>query len=150
MAFVSHPAAPWLGLFACQHHTPEYFAQASYLQHGNGAKRVQDVWIVGDAAPDLATFMQTITGAKVIGDDPSVTTLPTRIGTIVLARAAAFERAFGLPPPHPEDGPHLAAFTLACQTTGALADLPRIGKRAVLAPENNFGTAIGFVDVSKR
>jgi Glyoxalase-like domain len=150
LAFVSHPAAPWLGLFACQHHTPEYFAQSLYLQHGNGAKCVQNVWIVGDAAPDLAGFMQIITGAKAVSEDPSVTRLQTRIGTIVLARAAAFERAFGLPAPHPEDGPHLAAFTLACQTMGALADLPRIGKRAVLAPEKNFGTAIGFVETSKR
>src|SRR5262249_12173911 len=32
LAFVSHPAAPSLGLFACQHHTPEYFAQPRYLQ----------------------------------------------------------------------------------------------------------------------
>ena len=151
LAFVSHPAAPWLGLFACQHHTPEYFAQARYLQHANGARRVEDVCIVGEAAPDLAGFSQIVTGAKAVndGDDPSVTTLPTRIGTIVLADAAAFERAFGLPPPHPDDGPHLAAFTLACQTVGALADLPRIGKRAVLAPEKNFGTAIGFVETPK-
>ncbi len=150
LAFVSHPGAPWLGLFACQHHTPEYFAQPLYLQHGNGAQRVQDVWIVGDAAPDLAGFMQTITGAKAVSEDPSVTRLQTRIGTIVLARAAAFERAFGLPAPHPQDGPHLAAFTLACQTMGVLADLPRIDKRAVLAPEKNFGTAIRFVETSKR
>src|SRR5579859_5463175 len=24
LAFVNHPAAPWLGLFACQHYRPEY------------------------------------------------------------------------------------------------------------------------------
>jgi hypothetical protein len=145
LAFVSHPAAPWLGLFACQHHTPEYFAQPRYLQHANGATRVQDVWIVGDTAPDLSGFMQTITGAKPISDDPSLTTLQTRIGTIVLARPAAFESAFGLAAPHPQDGPHLAALTVACQTIGQLADLPKVSDRHVLAPEKNFGTAIGFV-----
>src|SRR6516164_2238295 len=144
LAFVSHPAAPWLGLFACQHYTPEYFAQPRYLQHANGATAVQDVWIVGETAPDLAGFMQTVTGAKAISEDPSVTVLQTRIGSIVLARPAAFESAFGLAAPHQDDGPHLAALTVACQTMGQLADLPKVGDRRVLAPEKNFGTAIGF------
>jgi Glyoxalase-like domain len=149
LAFVSHPAAPWLGLFACQHHSPQYFEQPRYLQHANGAMRVQDVWIVGDTAPDLAGFMQTITGAKATMDDSSATTLQTRIGTIVLARQRAFEEAFGLAPPHPDDGPHLAALTLVCQTIGPLADLPRVGNRHVLAPDKNFGTAIGFVTTKR-
>jgi hypothetical protein len=149
LAFVSHPAAPWLGLFACQHHTPAYFAQPRYLQHANGAKAVQDVWIVGETAPDLAGFMQTITGAKAASEDSSVRVLQTRIGTIVLARPAAFASAFGLAAPHPDDGPHLAAFTVACQTMGQLADLPKVGDRHVLAPEKNFGTAIGFVTTKR-
>jgi hypothetical protein len=150
LAFVSHPAAPWLGLFACQHHAPHYFEQPRYLQHGNGATKVEDVWIVGETAADLAGFIQTVTGAKPISHDPSATRLQTRTGTIVLARPAAFETAFGLAAPHPDDGPHLAAFTVACQTTGQLAALPRIGNRYVLAAEKNFGTAIGFLQTSKR
>jgi hypothetical protein len=149
LAFVSHPAAPWLGLFACQHYTPAYFAQPRYLQHANGAKAIQDVWIVGETAPDLAGFMQTITGAKAASEDSSVRVLQTRIGTIVLARPAAFASAFGLAAPHPDDGPHLAAFTVACQTMGQLADFPKVGDRHVLAPEKNFGTAIGFVTTKR-
>jgi hypothetical protein len=149
LAFVSHPAAPWLGLSACQHHSPQYFEQPRYLQHANGAMRVQDVWIVGDTAPDLAGFMQTVTGAKATMDDSSATTLQTRIGTVVLARPQAFEKAFGLAAPHPDDGPHLAALTLVCQTIGQLADLPRVGNRRVLAPDKNFGTAIGFVTTKR-
>jgi hypothetical protein len=66
LAFVSHPAAPWLGLFACQHHTPEYFAQPRYLHHANGATGVQEVWIAGDTAPELAGFMQIVAGAKAV------------------------------------------------------------------------------------
>jgi hypothetical protein len=150
LGFVSHPAAPWLGLFACQHYTPEYFAQPRYLQHANGATAVQDVWIVGETAPDLAGFMHTVTGAKPISEDPSVTMLQTRTGAIVLARPQPFESAFGLAAPHPDDGPHLAALTVACQTMGELADLPRIGNRHVLASENNFGTAVGFLETRKR
>ena len=149
LAFVSHPAAPWLGLFACQHYTPEYFAQPRYLQHANGATAIQDVWIVGETAPDLAGFMQAVTGAKAISEDPSVTVLQTRIGAIVLARPVAFASAFGLTAPHQDDGPHLAALTVACQTMGQLADLPKVGDRHVLAPEKNFGTAIGFVTTKR-
>jgi glyoxalase-like protein len=141
LAFVSHPAAPWLGLFACQHHSPQYFEQPRYVQHANGATAVQDVWIVGDTAPDLAGFTQIVTGAKAIREDPSLTMLQTSIGAIVLARPQAFVNAFGLAAPHPDDGPHLAALTLACQTIGRLADLPRIGNRHILAPAKNFGTS---------
>jgi Glyoxalase-like domain len=149
LAFVSHPAAPWLGLFACQHHSPQYFEQPRYVQHANGATAVQDVWIVGDTAPDLAGFTQIVTGAKAIREDPSLTMLQTSIGAIVLARPQAFVNAFGLAAPHPDDGPHLAALTLACQTIGRLADLPRIGNRHILAPAKNFGTAIGFVTTKR-
>ena len=120
------------------------------MQHANGATGVQDVWIVGETAPDLAGLVQTVTGAKVVADEASVMTLQTRIGTIVLARPQAFASAFGLAAPHPDDGPHLAALTLVCQTVGQLADLPRIGNRHVLAPDKNFGTAIGFVETPKR
>jgi Glyoxalase-like domain len=150
LAFVSQPAAPWLGLFACQHHRPDYFAQPRYLQHANGATAVEDVWIVGETAPDLAGFMRTVTGAKASSEDPCVTTLQTRIGSIVLARPQAFETAFGSAAPHPQDGPQLAAFTVGCQKQsplfGPLADLPKIGNRYVLAPEKSFGAAIGFVE----
>src|SRR6516164_4799259 len=135
LAFVRHPAAPWLGLFACQHHSPRYFEQPRYLQHGNGATRVQDVWIVGETAPGLADFMHIVSGAKPVKEKSAATTLQTRTGTIVLAPPQAFESAFGLAAPHPDDGPHLAALTVACQTMGELADLPKVGDRRVLAPE---------------
>ncbi len=155
LAFVSHPAAPWLGLFACQHYTPDYFAQPRYVQHANGAIAVQDVWIVGDTAPELAAFMQTVSGARAVSDDspirddPSVTTLHTRIGTIVLAHPQAFEKAFGHPAPHPQDGAHLAALTVACDGAGSFSHLPRVGNRRILVPAKNFGTTIGFVENPK-
>jgi glyoxalase-like protein len=149
LAFVSHPAAPWLGLFACRHYSPQYFEQPRYVRHANGATAVEDVWIVGETAPDLAGFLHTVTGAKPVKNDSSATTLQTRTGAIVLARPQAFERAFGLAAPHPDDGPHLAALTVACQTIGQRADLPRIGTRHVLAPDKNFGTAIGFVTTKR-
>ncbi len=86
LAFVSHPAAPWLGLSACQHYRPEYYAQPQYLKHPNSASTVQDVWIVGDTAMDLAGFIHTITGANGVSKGPDRRVFRTRTGAIVLAR----------------------------------------------------------------
>lgn len=151
LAFASHPAAPWLGLFACQHYRPKYYAQPQYLEDANSAWTVQDVWIVGETAMDLARYIRTVTGADSVSEGPDGIAFQTRTGAIVLARPHAFEAAFGAAPPHPEDGPHLAGFTVACRALDRLAELPRAktGSRHVLAPANNFGAAIGFVE-SKR
>jgi hypothetical protein len=151
LAFVSHPAAPWLGLFACQHYRPEYYAQPHYLKHPNSASTVLDVWIVGERALDLASYIHTVTGANSVSDGQDSTLFKTRTGAIVLARPQAFEAAFGVTPPHPEDGPHLAGLTVACRTLGQLAELPlaKTGDRHVLAPLKNFGTAIGFIGLGR-
>jgi hypothetical protein len=151
LAFVSHPAAPWLGLFACQHYRPEYYEQPHYLKHPNSASTVQDVWIVGESAMDLAGYIGAVTGANPVSEALGSIVLQTRTGAIVLARPQAFEAAFGVTPPHPEDGPHLAGLTIACRTLGQLAELPlaKTGTRHVLAPTKNFGTAIGFVELKR-
>src|SRR5262249_18606493 len=121
LAFVTNPAAPWFGLFACQHYRPEYYAQPQYQNHSNAASLVQEVWIAGEAAPDLAEFMSKVTGTNSIKKSSDLTVLQTRTGTIVLGRPQAFEAVFGIPPPHPEDGPHLAGFTIRCPHLGRLA-----------------------------
>jgi len=61
----------------------------------------------------------------------------------------AFEAAFGVPAPHPEDGPHLAGFTIGCRGLAHLAslDLPKVGGRYVVPPSRGFGTAIGFAEL---
>jgi glyoxalase-like protein len=148
LAFVSHPAAPWLGLFACQHHRPEYFAQPQYLNHSNAALTVHEVWIAGEAAQDLADFLSTVTGASSVRKGDDLTVLQTQTGAIVLACPRAFEAAFGAPVAHPEDGPHLAGFTIGCRALSHLAalKLPKVGDRYVVAPSRGFGTAIGFLD----
>ena len=44
LAFVSNPAAPWIGLFACQHFRPDYYEQARYLAHRkHGPRRARGV-----------------------------------------------------------------------------------------------------------
>ncbi len=149
LAFVSHPSAPWLGVFACQHYRPEYYAQPQYLKHPNSASTVQDVWIVGETAMGLASYIHTVTGANSFSKGQDAIVFQTRTGEIVLAHPRTFETAFGVTPSHPEDGPHLAGFTVGCHALGQLAELPlaKTGNRHVLAPMKNFGTAIGFVEL---
>ncbi|SRR5581483_511802 len=148
VAFVSHPAAPWLGLLACQYHTPEFFAQPEYMRHANGAWMLQDVWVTGETALDLADFIGAVTGANGAAEGSDQIVFQTGTGAIVLARPRAFEAAFGVPQPHPEDGPHLAGYTVACHSLAALKEfgLVETGGRYVLAPARNFGAAIGFVE----
>jgi hypothetical protein len=151
LAFVSHPAAPWFGLFACQYDRPEFYAQPQYLNHSNAASTVQDVWITGEAAPDLADFMSKVTGASSVRKSADLTVLQTRTGAIILARPQAFEAAFGVPAPHPEDGPHLAGFTIGCRSLAHFAalDLAKVGGRYVVPPSEGFGTAIGFAELER-
>jgi len=149
LAFVTHPGAPWFRVFACQVHRPQFYAQQQYQNHTNTAATVQDVWITGEAAPDLAEFMSKVTGASSVTKSADVASLQTRTGTVILARPRAFEAAFGVPAPHPEDGPHLAGFTIGCRGLAHLAslDLPRVGSRHVVPPSRGFGTAIGFAEL---
>jgi len=147
LAFVSNPAAPWLGHFACQHFRPDYYAQREFMTHPNTAQSIHDVWISGDGALGLAEHMKTVLGGGGVAEPPGRVVFATPTGSIVLATPKAFETAFGTPPPHMDDGPHLAGLTIACESLEPLAgiDLERIGERLVLPLAEGFGTAIGFV-----
>lgn len=145
LAFVSNRAAPWLGLFSCRHFAPDYFAQPDYLRHANGALRVEDVWISGEGATGLSPYFATVAGGEFRAEEGSLV-LRTPEGSIVLAPPDRFEAAFGAPPPHPGDGPHLAGCTIGC---GALdffdgKGLGQVRDRLVLGPEKAFGTALAF------
>jgi len=145
LGFLSSPAAPWLGLFSCRHFAPDYFAQPEYLRHPNGAVRVGDVWISGEGAVALSGYLETVVGARAAMQDGS-SVLQTPIGSIVLAPPEKFEAAFGVPPPHPRDGPHLAGCTIGCRSLDFFEGkgLGQIGDRLVLPPERAFGTALAF------
>ena len=150
LAFVTHPGAPWFRVFACQFQRPQFYVQPQYQNHANAAATVQDVWITGEAAPDLADFMSKVTGASSVRESADLTVLQTPTGDIILARPNAFEAAFGVAAPHPEDGPHLAGFTIGCRDLSHLAslDLPKAGGRYVVPPSRGFGTAIGFAELN--
>ncbi|MBA3446099.1 MAG: VOC family protein [Pseudaminobacter sp.] len=146
LAFVTTPAAPWLGHFACQHYRPEYYAQPHFQRHENTAQRVRDVWISGVGALALANHLSIMIGAPPTVTEPERIVFRTPTGDIVLATPASFEAAFGTPLPHREDGPHLAGLTIGCATLDWFAggDLMQIGKRLVLEPSRCFGTAVAF------
>ncbi|MDQ2634216.1 MAG: VOC family protein [Pseudomonadota bacterium] len=146
LAYTSTPAAPWLGHFACQHHAPEYFAQPQYQAHENTAEAIRDVWISGDGALDLAEHMRVFVGGEGAVEAPGRIVFRTPRGTIVLADAKNFRAEFGAAPPHPEDGPHLAGFTVDCASLDLFAGkgLAPVGERLVLPPAKGFGVAIGF------
>jgi hypothetical protein len=151
LAFVSHPAAPWFRIFACQYGRPEFYAQTQYQNHANAALTVQEVWIAGQAAPNLADFMSEVTGVPSDRRCADQTILQTKTGAIILARPQAFEAAFGIPVPHPEDGPHLAGFTIGCSNLSHLASLglPKVERRYVVPPSKGLGTAISFAELAR-
>src|SRR5262245_52534882 len=80
LAFVSHPSAPWLGLFACQHYKPEYYEQRQYLMHSNQASAVREIWIVGGTAQDLTHFISIVTGVAATPAGTDRTAFQTRTG----------------------------------------------------------------------
>jgi catechol 2,3-dioxygenase-like lactoylglutathione lyase family enzyme len=146
LAFTSVPDAPWLGLFACQHFRPDYYAQPQFMSHRNGAQRVMDVWIAGPGALDLSAYLSAVCASAPRQEAPGRIVIPTRYGDIVLSSDDEFRAAFGAGPPHPEDGPHLAALTIACDAAATVpSGLVRpVGPRLVVPPSLGVGTAIGF------
>ena len=70
--------------------------------------------IVGVVVEEDEVHAETATGASSVRKGADLTVLQTLTGAIILARPNAFEAAFGVPAPHPEDGPHLAGFTIGC------------------------------------
>ena len=149
LAFTRLSGAPWLGLFACQHFRPDYYQQPQFMSHRNGARYVMDVWITGPGALALADDLSAIVASAARREDPERIVIPARHGDIVLASEGQFRAAFGCAPPHPQDGPHLAALTIACGEPVRMARglTQQIGNRVVVPPSIGFGTAIGFCHV---
>lgn len=146
LAYTSTPEAPWLGHFACQHHAPEYLAQPQFQKHENTAQAISDVWITGDGALELAEHMRLFIGGNGMSQAAGRFVFETPRGTIVLADAGEFRAAFGVAPPHDRDGPHLAGFTVRCESLDFFAGkgLDQVGQRLVVPPSKGFGTAIAF------
>jgi hypothetical protein len=142
LAFTSLDAAPWLGVFACQHLRPDYYAQPDYLRHSNTAHSVHDVWISGEDALALETPL-SILAESAPRYYPGIVRIQAAGQTIVLATPDEFEREFGLPPPHLEDGPHLSGFGVTCASAPPFGSPPR----HIVPPDRTFGCVVSFVRV---
>lgn len=149
LAFVSDPQAPWLGLFACQHFRPQYYEQEKFLTHANGAHSVREVWVCGRGARDLADYLATVAGSPAIPSPSGGVSIATATGTIVLAGDEDFRKVFGVVPPHPQDGPHLAGLVIGCLGLDRLptSDLLKHNGHHVVPPDRGFGTALAFTGV---
>lgn len=147
LAFVSNPAAPWLGLFACQHFRPQYYAQPHYQKHANSAHHVHDVWVSGAGALELEDYLTIVTGSVSVFRAEGRIDINTNSGTVVLAEPEAFYEAFGVMPPHPQDGPHLCGLTIACESVNYLKQdlFSQVGVRRVVNLQKTLGTALAFV-----
>lgn len=146
LAFVSNKAAPWLGLFACQHFRPQYYAQPHYEQHANGAHDLHDVWVSGTGALDLESYFITVTGSSQKSRRCGRVDIATNFGTITLAEPEIFQQTFGVMPPHLDDGPHLCGLTISCRGRRPPQNgLIRIGDRHIVPIEKTFGTALAFM-----
>lgn len=145
LAQTSTAEAPWFGHFACQHLRPDYYAQPQYMQHANTARAVADVWIVADRAAQIALHVAAFVGGRGTPEAGTIT-FATPSGKIVLCNPDSFAAAFGVAPPHFDDGPHLAGLTIACESLDHLRErgLDQVGNRLVLPPARAHGVALGF------
>ena len=147
LAFTRDLRAPWLGVFACQHYNAAYYQQAKYLSHPNAAWSLHDVWITGTGATTLASFLETVADSGEVTREAGLTRIATAIGTIVLAEPARFEKEFGFPPLHSGDGPHLAAFGVACNGLASLpAGVTIHGERHIVPVSRTHGAVVSFVE----
>jgi hypothetical protein len=149
LAFLRNLEAPWLGVFACQHHAPSYYAQPQFQKHANDAVTVLEVWVVGDTAQGLMGFFQVLTGSNNVKQGEGRSTLKTPTGDLVLATPQAFVDAFGVPPANAADAPCLAGLVVGCRSLKSFrsAGLVKAGDRYVVPPQRSFGTALAFAEV---
>ncbi|HWA41681.1 MAG TPA: VOC family protein [Hypericibacter adhaerens] len=152
IAFVSDPALPWIGMFACQHFRPDYYEQPQYLKHANSATNIEEVWIACERPDAIRPFLGKFMGGDGTAQGSGRIDFPTPTGSVVLASPREFEQAFGLAPPHPQDGPHLAALVVGCQSLEPIArrGIARRGDRHIVPPGKAFGLALAFARSTRR
>lgn len=61
------PGFPDLGIFLCQHHTPEMVWDPGRAAHANGATRITEVRCAGGRSVEVTRLLQVVTGAP--GED---------------------------------------------------------------------------------
>ena len=128
-----------LGLFACEHLTPEPMRRPAWLAHPNGAKAIRSCTIaVSDVAP-LADALRRLFGSAAITDTDNVVAAHTGHGVILVAPpedAMLMHPLLDLPDRLPEPVP--VALTLAVADPDRAAAFLRLqGVRFTRSPSGD-------------
>jgi Glyoxalase-like domain len=152
--FATLPGATAAGFFTCQQHAPQHFWKPDYQRHANTARSIAEVALVAASPIELKPFLDGFSGvAGEAGADGL--TYTTGRGRIVVLTPEAYFARYRLAPPNLNEGPRFAAFTLGVADLDAVvrhaadANIAMTGARGryLLAPEDAFGTALGFLQI---
>jgi hypothetical protein len=132
----------------CQHHTPELLWQPRWLAHPNGARALATLLVCVTEPREAAQRYSRFTGIACSGEG-NEWRLDTARGSVIFARADAFERLLGFGPPAL---PWIAGYVLETQdlarTTTSLKqggfEISHVGGRIALALPPELGGALLF------
>jgi hypothetical protein len=146
LAFTSNNAAPWLGVFGCQHFNASFYQQPENQRHENSARAVTEVWVSGDGALGLKDYFATVLDRRAKITRPGLYEFETSTGKLLLSTAEEFESAFGERPLHSGDGPHLAGLTVSVDDISLVgrSEGKMIGNRLVMDVSKTFATFLAF------
>lgn len=114
LAFVTHPAMPDAAFFTCRQHHPEHFWKPRYQRHGNGAARMQRVWLQAEDPAACEPFLAALFPEGQVAHEPDGVTLALEYGELAVRTPASLAERFpGQPLPPTDRGPAFAALTLA-------------------------------------
>ena len=132
----------------CQHHTPELLWQPRWLAHPNGATALATVLVCVTEPREAAQRYSRFSGIACSGEG-NEWRLDTARGSVIFARADAFERLLGFGPPAlPWIGGYvlethdLARTRLAIEKGGF--ELTHVGERIALALPPELGGVLLF------
>lgn len=95
------PGFPGLGMFLCQHHTPESIWDPGFMEHPNGASKLVGIRGTGQIDAEGIRRLEIVTGARVSAG-------PDRYGAELGGATITIERSEPA-----ELGPRLYGFTVA-------------------------------------
>jgi catechol 2,3-dioxygenase-like lactoylglutathione lyase family enzyme len=78
-------ATAGLGVFACQHLTPELLRRPEWLDHPNGARRIRSCTVVVDDPAPLAEAMARVIGSAAVTDTDRVIAVHVGHGIVLIA-----------------------------------------------------------------
>ncbi len=154
LAFVTHKDMPRAVFFTCQQHAPEYFWNAGYQRHDNGALDVAEVILVAGAPAGYRSFLEALKRSGEVTLQGDGLKLATPRGTVTILDEGAYTARFGLPAPDLASGAQFAGYTIAVSSLQSLTDCLDSGAMVyttqgcsvVVAPDRSMGAMIAFVE----